>query len=163
MDPTFLEASLTDLTSDPVYKATFDAINALKTLTTEQKIFLYQYKEEVARLKRNISSLESKARTEAKKLGITVEEYNAREKSRIGGGKKAEYTFTQEDYDQFKEQLKRKDLTSEEKLHWLEVKEEKLRFDKNIANKKCLDKKKGLLVEAPVVETAPVVESEIAE
>jgi hypothetical protein len=160
LDPTFLQASLKDLTEDPIYKNTFDHLNGLKERTAEQKIFIFQYKEEILRLKRNKSSIESKARSEAKKLNITVEEYLAREKSHTGGGRKAEYQFTQEDYDKYKAELLRKDLTTEEKLHWLEVKEEKLRLDKTIANKKCADKKKAL-IDNPVVVTAEVETAEV--
>ena len=148
-----------------VHKVTFDHIKDLKVKTAEMKIFVFQYNEEIKRLKRNESSIKCKSTKTADKLGLSYEEYRAKvEANGVGGGRANEYQyeeFYQACLHMFDPKLKlMSGLSSDEKLFWMEVKEEKVRYDACLASKKCNMKKKekALVVETVVETIEPVIE-----
>jgi hypothetical protein len=147
----FLTKSLVGATNE-ITQNVANAISAINPddRTVEQKLFLIEHKLEVARLIRNEKSNKAKHLAAAKKAGLTLEQYEAQIGTRTGG-RKAEYQFTQEDYDKYKAELLRKDLTAEEKLHWYEVKEEAEKVKKTQASKKSAEKKKLKEAQAEIV------------
>ncbi len=153
----FLNADLRDkIESSPVFESTFKHIEALPVgeRTTDQKIYFFQYKEEVKRLKNNSASIISKSKKKAEELGISLEEYRESIKDQKGGGKANEYKHEHlyAECDDIFKTKKINTMTSEEKLFWYEVRDEQKRHKACLASKKSILKKKGLLeVEAETV------------
>jgi hypothetical protein len=162
LTPEFLNSDLKEkIESSPVYDVTFKHIDAIPVAkrTTDEKIFFFQYKEEVQRLKNNASSIISKSKKKAEELGMTLEQYRESIKDQKGGGKANEYQHEAHyaECDEIFKTKKINTLSSEEKLFWYEVRDEQKRHKACQASKKSILKKKGLL-ETEVVAEVPVTE-----
>jgi hypothetical protein len=142
LDDKFLTSELLNCTSHPTYKMTNDYIESLpkEDRTIYMSLYLRKYKLEMDRLENNEAHRLLKLKKQAEKRGMTLEEYLSRDiKPRT-----VEYQFTQEEYKICKEQLELayKSGNTEQKVYWMEVKEEKLRFTRNESSKKSKAKNK---------------------
>jgi hypothetical protein len=168
-----LKSDLRDMTTvSTVFKEIFDHIEKIpvKDRTTDEKIYFFQYKEEIKRLYNNEKSIISKSKKKAEELGMTYDEYRAQVNTTGGGGGKANEYQYEEFYEAsgfiFDNKLKLIDkCNSELKLFWYEVRDEKKRFDACMASKKCNMKKKekALIVETVVETIEPVIEESSIE
>jgi hypothetical protein len=153
----FLNADLRDqIANSSVHEATFKHIEAIavKDRTTDQKIYFFQYKEEVKRLKNNSASIISKSKKKAEELGITLEEYRESIKDQKGGGRANEYLHEAHyaECDEIFKTKKINTLSSDEKLFWYEVRDEQKRHKACLASKKSILKKKSSVeTEAEVI------------
>ena len=142
LDDKFLTSELLNCTSHPTYKMTNDYIESLpkEERTIYMSLYLRKYRTEINRLENNEAHKLSRLKKEADKRGMTLEQYMSREVRT----KNAEYLFTPEEYLICKEQLELayKSGDAGQKVYWLEVKEEKIRYNRNEASKKSKAKKK---------------------
>lgn len=144
--PTYSDEFLTAPLKNKLTNAHHEAYKTISVKTNKnavETLFCIQYGIEMKRLDVNAKSVIAKRKDAAKKANLSLEDYEAKlEQSGRGGNRVTEYEFTMEDYNQVALQLKRTDLTIDEKVKWLNVKNEKDRYFRNQSTKNSVAKKK---------------------